>query len=76
MSGTGAKGKREESLARVVAWAVQDRARALRDEIARPWTQGRRTPEAATGRRIGLGLALGGALLGIGLAIYSEIRSR
>ncbi len=76
MSAIRSTRERRESLAGLAAWAVRDRARALRDEVARPWTQGRRTPEAEAGRWVGLGLALGGVLLGIGLAVYSELRSR
>ncbi len=63
----------DENLARLAAWAVRNRARALRNEIARPWHRGRRTPEAETGRWIGLGLAVGALVLGAGLALISTL---
>ncbi len=66
----------EGGIARIADWFVRDRTRALRDEITRPWHRGRRTPEAEAGRWVGLGLALGSALLGAGLAVYSSLRSR
>lgn len=68
--------KGEGGLARIGDWFMRDRARALREEITRPWHRGRHTPEAEVGRWVGLGLALGSALLGAGLAVYSSLRSR
>jgi hypothetical protein len=68
-----ARKKDDESLARLAAWAVRNRARAMKNEIVRPWRRGRRTPEAEVGRWVGLGLALGAAVLGAGLAIYSTL---
>ena len=65
--------KDDESLPRLAAWAVRNRARALHNEIARPWHRGRRTPEAEAGRWVGLGLALGAAVLGIGLGILAVL---
>lgn len=65
--------KEEEGLAKLAAWAVRNRARALRDEITRPWHRGRRTPEAEAGRWLGLGLAVGAAVLGVGLGIVSAL---
>jgi hypothetical protein len=59
-----------ENLARLAAWAVRDRARAVRREVTRPWRRGRRLPEAEVGRWVGLGLAVGATLLGAGLAIF------
>ena len=63
----------EENLAKLAAWAVRNRARALRNEIARPWHRGRHTPEAEMGRWIGLGLAVGALVLGAGLALISTL---
>ena len=63
----------EEGLARLAAWAVRNRTRALRKEITRPWRRGRRTPEAEVGRWVGLGLAVGALVLGAGLAIVSTL---
>jgi hypothetical protein len=63
----------EEGLARLTAWAVRNRTRALRDEIARPWHRGRGTPEAEVGRWVGLGLAVGALALGVGLAIIATL---
>jgi hypothetical protein len=65
--------KEEESLAKLASWAVRNRARALRDDLARPWHRGQRTPEAEAGRWFGLGLAVGAALLGVGLGIMSAL---
>lgn len=59
----------EEGLGRLAAWAMRNRARALRDELARPWRRGRGTPEAEIGRWAGFGLAVGALVLGAGLAI-------
>ena len=63
----------EEGLAKLATWAVRNRALALRDEIARPWHRGRQIPEAEVGRWIGLGLALGTIVVGVGLAIITTI---
>jgi len=63
--------KDEEGLARLAAWAVRNRARALKDEIARPWRRGRSRPEAEVGRWIGFGLALGSLVVGVGLAVIA-----
>ena len=63
----------EDSLAKLAAWAVRNSARALRNEIVRPWRRGRGTPEAEAGRWVGLGLALGAAVLGAGLALISVL---
>jgi hypothetical protein len=63
----------DEGIARLAAWAVRNRARALRNEIVRPWRRGRRTPEAEAGRWLGLGLAVGAAVFGIGLGILSAL---
>ena len=63
----------EEGLARLAAWAVRNRARALRDELARPWRRGRTLPEAEVGRWIGLGLAVGSLVAGVGLAVISTL---
>jgi hypothetical protein len=65
--------KEEESLAKLASWAVRNRARALREDLARPWHRGRRTPEAEAGRWFGLGLAIGAALLGVALGIMSAL---
>ena len=67
------KKEHEESLAKLATWAVRNRARALRNEIARPWRRGRRTPEAEVGRWIGLGLVVGSLVLGVGLAIIATL---
>lgn len=61
----------EDNIAKLAAWAVRNRARALGDEIARPWRRGRQTPEAEAGRWFGLGLAVGAAALGVGLALLT-----
>lgn len=66
--------KQEPGLTRIANALVRDRARALRDELARPWHRGRRTPEAAVGRWLGLSLALGATALGVGLALFSAFR--
>ncbi|MDP2470430.1 MAG: hypothetical protein Q8W46_06180 [Candidatus Palauibacterales bacterium] len=63
----------EEGLARLASWAVRDRARAVRDEIARPWRRGRHTPEAEIGRWAGFGLAVGALVLGVGLALVATL---
>lgn len=63
----------DDNLARLAAWAVRNRARALRNEIARPWRRGRRTPEAEAGRWFGLGLAVGALVLGVGLGIAAAL---
>jgi hypothetical protein len=63
----------EEGLARLAAWAVRNRALALRDEVARPWHRGPRTPEAELGRWVGLGLAVGSLVIGVGLAIIANL---
>ncbi|MBT8477301.1 MAG: hypothetical protein KJO06_00185 [Gemmatimonadetes bacterium] len=63
----------EEGLARLISWAVRDRAGALKDEIARPWRRGEDLPEAEVGRWIGLGLAVGALLTGAGLAILATL---
>jgi hypothetical protein len=63
----------DDNLARLAAWAVRDRARALRNEITRPWRRGRRTPEAEVGRWFGLGLAVGALVLGVGLGIAAAL---
>ncbi len=65
--------KKEHGIARVTNALIRDRARALRDELARPWHRGRRTPEAAIGRWLGLSLALGATALGVGLALFSAL---
>ena len=58
----------EEGLARLAAWAVRNRALALRDEIASPWRRGSSLPEAEFGRWLGLGLAVG-----VGLALITTL---
>lgn len=63
----------EDSLAQLAAWAVRNRARALRNEIVRPWRRGRGTPEAEAGRWLGLGLAVGAAVVGLGLAVIAVL---
>lgn len=52
------------------------RLRALRRELDRPWREGREGPAAETGRWIGLGLAVGAFVAGVGAAIYAERRRR
>lgn len=63
----------EEGLARLAAWAVRNRARALRDEVTRPWRRGRRAPEAEVGRWIGFGLAMSTLVVGVGLAVIASL---
>ena len=63
----------EEGLARLATWAVRNRALALRDELARPWHRGRQIPEAEAGRWIGLGLAVGALVVGVGLAVLTTL---
>ena len=41
-------------------------------EMARPWREGREGAAASTGRWIGLGLALGVIVAGVGMALYLE----
>ena len=67
------KKQEDESLAKLATWAVRNRTRALRNEIARPWRRGRSTPEAEVGRWVGLGLAMGALVLGAGLAILTTL---
>ena len=67
------KKEEDENLAKLAAWAVRNRARALRAEIARPWRRGRSAPEAEVGRWVGLGLAVGALVLGAGLAIITTL---
>ena len=59
-----------------LARAAGDTARSEVDrwqhEIGRPWRTGRRSTAARTGRWIGLGLALGAIVTGVGLALYLE----
>jgi len=45
----------------------------LRDEVARPWHMGPGTPEAELGRWVGLGLAVGALVVGVGLAIIVNL---
>ncbi len=56
--------------------AAGDTARSEVDrwqrEIERPWRQGRNSTAARTGRWIGLGLAVGAIVTGVGLALYLE----
>ena len=61
----------EPGLVRLTSWAVRNRAEALKDEFARPWRRGRLTPEAEVGRWVGLGLAVGALVFGLGLAVIS-----
>lgn len=63
----------EDGLVRLASWAVRNRAAALRDELARPWRRGRTSPEAEVGRWVGLGLAAGVLLFGLGLAVISTL---
>ena len=67
------RGEDEEGLVRLTSWAVRNRAEALKDELARPWRKGRLTPEAEVGRWVGLGLAVGVLLFGLGLAVISTL---
>ena len=67
------KNEDDEGLARLAAWAVRNRARALKHEITRPWHRGRRTPEAEIGRWVGLGFAVGALVFGAGLAIIATL---
>jgi hypothetical protein len=68
------RGDRESALERLMTRLVRSRVRALRDELTRPWQRGRRTPEAEAGRWFGLGLAVGTAVVGAGLALYVVLR--
>lgn len=68
------KNEDEAGLARLATWAVRNRAQALRDELARPWHRGRRLPEAEVGRWLGLGLAVGSLVAGVGLAVLATLR--
>ncbi len=63
----------EEGLARLAVWAVRNRAQALRDEFERPWRRGLELPEAEVGRWVGLGLAVGALLAGVGLALIATL---
>jgi hypothetical protein len=63
----------EEGLARLATWAVRNRARALRDEVARPWRRGRSRPEAEIGRWVGFGLAISSLVVGVGLAVIAAL---
>ncbi len=67
------KHEEEEGLARLISWAVRDRAVALKDEITRPLRRGEDLPEAEVGRWIGFGLAVGALLAGAGLAILATL---
>ena len=43
-----------------------------RDELERPWREGRQTPEARIGRWIGLSLAVGALVAGVAAAMRVE----
>jgi hypothetical protein len=66
--------EKKRGIARITDYLVRDRARAVRDEITRPWRRGEQTPEAEVGRWLGLGLALGAILVGAGLALFTTLR--
>lgn len=57
----------------MTAWAVRNRAQALRDEIAGPWQRDDPLPEERIGRWMGLGLAVGVLALGVGLALVTML---
>jgi hypothetical protein len=67
------KNQDEEGFARMTAWALRNRAQALRDEIASPWRLGGSAPEAAVGRWLGLGLAVGALVAGVSLALIATL---
>jgi hypothetical protein len=63
----------EAGLARLASWAIRDRARAFRDELAGPWQRDESAPEERVGRWVGLGLAVGALVFGLGLAVISTL---
>jgi hypothetical protein len=64
------------AIGRFVAAEARRSARAWRAELERPWRRGRKGTAAETGRWIGLGLAVGAFVAGVGAALYAERRRR
>lgn len=65
---------RGDTIPRLAASLVRNRARALRTELLRPWYVGPQTAEAEAGRWLGVGLAVGATMVGVTLALYSTLR--
>lgn len=63
-------------IGRIVAAEGRRRARGLRRRLEKPWREGRAGRAAETGRWIGVGLAVGAFVAGVGTAIYMEWRRR
>lgn len=63
-------------VARLVAESARRRVRGWRRELERPWRRGRRGRAAEAGRWIGVGLAAGAFVAGVGAALYVEWRRR
>jgi len=61
-----------QPLAEAVGERVGHEVGFWRGELERPWRDGRSEPAARTGRWIGLGLAVGAALVGLAAAIRVE----
>lgn len=59
-------------LAHAAGEAASAEVRRWRTEAVRPWIEGREGPAGRTGCWIGLGLALGATIVGVGLALYVE----
>lgn len=56
--------------------AARRRVRGWQRELERPWVRGRPGRAAEAGRWIGLGLAVGAFVAGVGAALYTEWRRR
>lgn len=61
-------------LGSAVTAAARRRLRAWQRELEDPWVRGRSGDAAEAGRWIGLGLAVGAFVAGVGAAMYSEWR--
>lgn len=61
---------------RLVREAARSRVRGVRRELERPWRTGRKGAAAEAGRWLGVGLAVGAFVAGVGAALYAEWRRR
>lgn len=57
---------------RRVRYLATRRVRGWRRELERPWREGRKGTPAEVGRWIGLGLAVGAFVAGVGAAVYAD----
>lgn len=63
-------------MVRLLKEAARSRVRGVRRELERPWRTGRKGATAETGRWLGVGLAVGAFVAGVGAALYAEWRRR